>query len=254
MNDLNTKEIMTTDEQERIAIQDIIDEYGCQVMQVEGNDYLPAFAYTIGLFQQFNHPEIICFGLSQEVLQTLLNNVKDRVEDEEIIEPGVNYKGFLDGDAEVTFLEVDKEFYEEYLGYGKWFYGGEDFPALQLVWPDKKKRFPWDQKFDENLQFIQPLLDRDVDFRFYESRQLGVFVTQSVMDGGLITYVSHDEEGDWFFLDDEDVDDEKIMIVALDSVVQIDPTINGINYLQYGWEARRQARDGEWTETKLDAE
>lgn len=245
---------MTNDEQERLAIQENIDEFGCQIMEVLGDNYMPSFAYTIGLFQQFNHPEVICFGLSQEVMQTLLNNVKDRVEDGETIEVGKNYKGFLQENFEVTFVEVNKVFYEEYLGYGKWFYGNIDFPVLQMVWPDKKQNFPWSSKFDRKLEFAQPLLDRDLDFWFYESKQLGVFATKQVLEGALIKYVIHDEEGDWFFMEDEDADSEDLQIIGLEELVKIDPSINSIYYLQYGWEASRENKEDSWTEKESDTE
>lgn len=245
---------MTNEEQERLAIQENIDEFGCQIMEVLGDNYMPSFAYTIGLFQQSNHPEIICFGLSQEVMQTLLNNVKDRIEDGETIEIGENYKGFLQDNFEVTFIEANKIFYEEYLGYAKWFYGDTSFPVLQMVWPDKKQNFPWSPKFDKKLEFAQPLLDRNLDFWFYESKQLGVFATKQVLEGALINYVIHDEEGDWFFMEDEDADSEDLQIIGLEELVKIDPSINSIYYLQYGWEASRKNKEDSWMDKESDVE
>lgn len=245
---------MTTDQQDRIAIQDNIDEFGCQIMEVVGDNYMPSFSYTIGFFQQSEHPEVICFGLSQEVLQTLLNNVKDRIEDGQTLEAGKTYKGFLGEDVEVAFIEVNKVFYEEYLGYGKWFYGNTDFPVLQLVWPDKKQHFPWDKKFDKQLEFIQPLLDRNLDFWFYESKQLGVFATKGVLEGATVKYVIHDEEGDWFFMEDEDDDSEEIEIVDLEQIIKADPSLNSIYYLQYGWEAYRKEKGGEWEDQESELE
>lgn len=243
---------MTEDQQERIAVQDTIDEDGCQIMQIMGDNYMPPFAYTIGLHQQFNHPEIISFGLSLDVLLTLLDNAKDRIEDGEVLEAGKSYKGFLENDVEVYFLEVDRAFYQDYLGYGCWFYDGRDFPLLQLVWPDKKGNFPWDKKFDKNLEFVQPLLDRDVDFRFYESKALGVFTTTQVLAGEPIKYVIHDDEGDWFFLENDTVENDDIQIVALEEITKKDPTINSIYYLQYGWEARRSQIGEDWDEIESE--
>lgn len=45
-----------------------IEQYGCHIVLVEPDDYLPGFAYTIGLYQKFNHPKIICFGLKLPLL------------------------------------------------------------------------------------------------------------------------------------------------------------------------------------------
>lgn len=34
--------------------------------------------------------------------------------------------------------------YREFLGYALWFYDGDAFDALQIVWPDEACRYPWD--------------------------------------------------------------------------------------------------------------
>jgi hypothetical protein len=39
-----------------------------------------------------------------------------------------------------------------------WFYGAGSFPALQLVWPDRAHRLPWEEGFDPDLWSFQPLL------------------------------------------------------------------------------------------------
>ena len=36
-----------------------IEKYGCHIVLVEADDYLPSFAYSIGLFQTYHHPEVI---------------------------------------------------------------------------------------------------------------------------------------------------------------------------------------------------
>lgn len=237
---------MIEEEIERVEIQNIIDENGCQIVQVAGDNYMPSYAYTIGLFQQYNHPEIICFGLGPDVLETFLNNAKNRIEEGEQFSTEQSYSGFLDKNVNIQYLSVDKNFYKDYLEYATWFYNSEEFPALELVWPDKKGNFPWQKSFDKKLEFIQPLLDRDIDFKFYESRELDVFATTQVLEGAEIKYVIHDEEGDWFFLESEDAENDDIQIVKLEKLIELDPTINSIYYLQYGWEAYREKVGEEW--------
>ena len=43
---------------------------------------------------------------------------------------------------------IAKRFYPDYLGWSRWFYGGDDFPCLQIVWPDREGVFPWEETFD----------------------------------------------------------------------------------------------------------
>jgi hypothetical protein len=64
---------------------------------------------------------------------------------------------FLEG-HDVRFKEVARRHYHEHVGYASWFYKGDDFPALQCLWPDKQGRFPTESGFAEALRPRQPLL------------------------------------------------------------------------------------------------
>jgi len=48
--------------------------------------------------------------------------------------------------------------YAPFIGYATWFYDGAHFPALQLIWPDKGRRFPWQSGFNPDWIWAQPLL------------------------------------------------------------------------------------------------
>jgi hypothetical protein len=43
---------------------------------------------------------------------------------------------------------VANRFYADHLGWTRWFYGGDRFPCLQIVWPDRAGVFPWEPGFD----------------------------------------------------------------------------------------------------------
>lgn len=229
------------------AISENIEKFGCHIVLIEADNYLPAFAYTIGLHQKYNHPEIICFGLSTETLGSLLNFAKDLVRRGYILESGLSYKEFIKG-YNVQFLEVDKAFYPDYLGYADWFYDYEtDFSVLQLIWPDKRNKYPWDEDFTSEWSRLQPLLDRNVDFKFQEGRNLGVYTTKQVLEGEPILYVYHNEDGDWQFhsLENPNIDDARL--VSLEEITIIDPSVNTIFFLQYGWKAWRNTIKDAWS-------
>ena len=52
-----------------------IEKYGLSVIKIESTEYLPSFAYSVGLKETLNHPEIICFGLNTQILHELINDV-----------------------------------------------------------------------------------------------------------------------------------------------------------------------------------
>ena len=47
--------------------------HGWHVVMVDATDYFPSFAYTVGLWKNYKHPELISFGLSSQTLHSILN-------------------------------------------------------------------------------------------------------------------------------------------------------------------------------------
>ncbi|RBL88215.1 DUF4262 domain-containing protein [Chitinophaga flava] len=226
-------------------IQKKIDQYGCFIVQIQEDDYLPAFVYTIGLYQQYGHPEIICFGLSVEVMASLLNDACDLIKKGQSFAPGTSYDDFLDN-YPVQFITVDQAYYPYYLGTGCFFYGHNRFPALQLIWPDKQSLFPWEPEFNPNWLRKQPLLDRNSDFMFQEEKNLAVFTSRQILEGSPILYIYHDEDGDWQFLNEEETKEQDVRIVALSEIAKIDPGIKELHLLSYGQRAWRASPKDKW--------
>jgi hypothetical protein len=124
-----------------------VTEHACHVMKVEADDEGPGFAYSIGLTQTYGQPEFICFGLRDEVMHWMINEVRDRIAQGERFGDGMKVGGLLEG-YDCVLRQVQRTNYREYLGYARWFYDGDSFDALQIVWPDKQSRYPWDPGYD----------------------------------------------------------------------------------------------------------
>ena len=118
----------------------------------------PSFAYTIGLFQNYEHPELIVLGLRPELMHSMLNTVGERIKAGERLRPGDRLAEVIDG-FDVTLRPVlDPRSFEEHVGYARWFYKGAPFPLFQLVWPDKQARFPGEPGTADAFNRQQPLL------------------------------------------------------------------------------------------------
>ena len=236
-------------EHDKVAKQRIIDDiekYGCHLALLEADNYLPGFVYSIGLYKKFAHPEIICFGLKSDVMGSIINHACDLIKKGEKLTTNKLYSDFLEG-YQIQLIEVDKEFYQNYVGYAGWYYNMTfDFPLLQIVWPDKQHHFPWDKDFNPDWKFKQPLLDRNTDFKFYEERNLGVYTTRQSVEGHPILYVYHNEDGDWQFHTSLDPKLEDAKLVCLEEITKLDPSINEIYHLQYGWRAWRNNKEEKW--------
>lgn len=223
-----------------------IQKYGVSLNLIAKDDYLPGFAYTIGLYENYTHPEIIVVGLNNDVMAYMLNHAHDLIKKGEKFKTNIGYPNFLEGYT-VRFLNVDKNFYPDYFGYAGWYYKNSWlFPAMQIIWPDKDANWPWQDEFNNHWKFKQPLLDRDTDFKFYESKKLGVYTTHHVIDGKAVLYVYHNDNGDWQFHSEFNPDPKDGIVVCLKHLVEKDITLNEVHTLGYGKSAWRKSINDEW--------
>lgn len=223
-----------------------IKNHRVHIAYVESDGYNPSFGYSIGLFKEFNHPELIIIGLDDESTGAIINNAKKEIEKGVKFIEKINYSDFL-VDLPVQFLEVKKEHYSDYLGYAGWYNDNSiNFPTLQIVWPDRKGIFPWELGFNEKFKFKQPILDRNVAFKFLEERNLGVFTTSEVLKGAPIRFVYHNDDGDWQFHSQKEPNLDNAKLVCLEELVKKDITLNEIYYLNFGESAEREDVGSKW--------
>jgi hypothetical protein len=248
---------MTTDKEHNCRDEERtnsnIEKYGLSVVAIERTDYLPSFAYSIGLWKKFGHPELISFGLTTQTLHEIINLAAEIVKSGQKLETGKVYTDFFEtGKSE--FISVDKRNIRDYFGYAIDFYNTNDFPALQLVWTDRNDKFPWDNGFEEEFIYKQPLLDRNADFKFREPKNVAAFTTRQWLElRKPILTVVHENDGDWQFLTGDQML-EDIKIVALEQLVLRDKTLNEVFDLDYGEAANRDSIGGQWTRSKVENE
>ena len=146
--------------------QEIIAEHGWHVMQVRNreDETGPTFSYSTGLWKNFKHPELIIFGLSEELEHVMINNAGYD------IKTGVRrfsaenyYDDFLEG-FDVLMIEVDDIQRKEYATWTDWYYDRQPFPLLQCVYPNTKGVWPWEEAANAEFPEIQPLLSSKFSF------------------------------------------------------------------------------------------
>lgn len=230
-----------------------IDKYGLQVILVGSTGYNPSFAYSIGLTQTYDHAEIICFGLPNDVGHAILNDIAEIIQKGEKIKTGMIYTEIFQN-SRAAFVNVNKGNIDDYFGAALNYYGDKDFNALQVVWTDRNDKFPWEEDFEEAFLYKQPLLDRNEDFKFYEPRNLATFTTrQWLVERKPILRVVHNINGDWQFLTGDHVP-EDIKVVAMEELINRDSTLNEVFSLEYGEAAERHSVGGQWLKSKTDFE
>jgi hypothetical protein len=138
-------------------VRDNIEEHGWHAMQVPGDEEGPGFVYTIGLYRTFKHPEIICLGLPLDVAHEAISTCVDYIRAGGALGDRSEFSdAFVD--ARCAFRSVLMKHYREHLGYARWFYEGDDFPVVQMLWPDSKGKLPTESGCAEPTVRAQPAL------------------------------------------------------------------------------------------------
>ncbi len=134
-------------------------QYGCHIMHIIEDEKGPEYSFSIGLYLNYSHPEIVIFGLDHKITNPTINRIASLIREGREFSDGQTSDELFEG-LEVVFLSVERKYYGPYLGYANWFYQHlpQPFPVLQLVWPDKQGRFPWEKEFSPELHTRQPLL------------------------------------------------------------------------------------------------
>jgi hypothetical protein len=134
-----------------------VKRYGWHVVKILDKDQSPGWAFSIGIYKNFGHPEIILFGLDSELMHLVINTIGDEIKAGRKFDVEGRYYDLIDTYA-CTFMPVQHAWYDAFLGYANWFYDGTDYPVLQCFWPDRDHRYPWEPKFNPHWLWAQPLL------------------------------------------------------------------------------------------------
>ncbi len=134
-----------------------VNTFGWHVMQVLGGPDVPGWSYTVGLFSNYEHPEVAIFGLDMKVMHQVLNLVGRAVQGGDRFADGAETSVLLE-EYGCMFRHVSPVWIPELFVFARWFHGSAAFPMLQVFWPDHARRYPWQRGFDATLAPYQPLL------------------------------------------------------------------------------------------------
>ena len=241
-----------------------IEEHGCSIVSVKRTTYGLGWSYSIGIFDTCGQPELITVGLLPDTAHSALNSAAKLLRDGVALTRGRHRD--LVGDVECQFRPVDAKWVSQLMGWAIWYYGGSDFPVLQLIYPDLENRFPGDGGFNE--YFAQPFMPAGApmtrvendfwastdpgsslfDWKFSDDPHTRVFLSETVHKGTeSVTYVSHDaEDGAWQFLGDSMADGGGPVISCFHHPIDKDRSLEELADLPKGWCAERTKVGDPW--------
>ena len=138
------------------AIAKKIAAHGWAVVNVPGDESLPAYAYSVGLQDSFAHPEVIVFGLDERALHGVVNAVGDAVRAGHRFADHDESDAVLDG-YRCAFRAVTPAAVTTFMGKAVERREGE-VAALHCLWPDREGRFPWQRGTSPEYRRLQPML------------------------------------------------------------------------------------------------
>jgi hypothetical protein len=150
-------EALDADEQSFVAK---VRDHGWFRTAVFADEEGPGFSYSTGFWIKARKPEIILFGMKSEIAHQIFWDLFREAEAGRDIVVGQRTDGIF-GNAPAYAFAMAKRHYADHLGWSRWFYGGDDFPCLQIVWPDRAGIFPWETGFDRAFADLQPDLTED---------------------------------------------------------------------------------------------
>jgi len=137
-----------------------IAKYGWHIVAVQDDDMVsPGFLYTVGLWETYQHPELLLYAPQWDPspMAGNITSIVGRIAGGESFVAGSRYPGPFRSFSG-AFRRVDPAHYGEHFGVAGAYYQSFDFPALQLFWPDRNDKFPWEAGFESVP--AQPLLDQ----------------------------------------------------------------------------------------------
>jgi hypothetical protein len=140
-----------------LRVRGDIERHGWHVVIVPPESDSPGWAHTIGLFERYQHPELLVFGSEPRQLGALVNALGERVRGGRRFAAGEEAGGLL-AELPFAFRAVASRWTAVFLGNAAWHYQRDDFPVLQGFWPDRGGRFPWDPGCTAEVAAEQPQL------------------------------------------------------------------------------------------------
>jgi len=137
-----------------------IEEDGVSILNVApllGDQDDTRWGYTIGLWQQHSHPEVIIFGLGPGLCVQLLNRINKFLKDGRRFDGGTSADDVLAGYL-CYFENILPANYGDWFAGDTWFYDGDDFSAVQMIWPTPGHVYPWQTEADDDLATVQPII------------------------------------------------------------------------------------------------
>ncbi|HET9442350.1 MAG TPA: DUF4262 domain-containing protein [Acidimicrobiales bacterium] len=237
---------------DRTLVADV-GRHGWALVGVDAGPAAPGWAFTVGLWHSFGHPELAAFGLGPDELRQGLDALAEQVRAGRRLTEGTRADLAVAGvPGAVTFRRALGVWYPHLFDDALWFARRPPLPVLQVVWPDDGTGRGPDQPRlwltpQEHPRGWWTELTEPEPWPFPVEAGTAVFTTRRIAtEGRPVVHVVHDEEGDWQLLDGEVVTADDAVLARLDDLVAAHPRVAEVADLPRGWEAWQDPPGSPW--------
>ena len=133
---------------------DNIRKYGWLRTAALAEEGKPGFSFTTGFTVSTGQPELMIFSTPDDVAHEMFWVLFRRAQTGKPLPIGKRTNDFFSNLPAYAF-PIAKPHFADYLGWSRWFYRGDEFSCLQIVWPDRAGVFPWEAGFDDGFSSDQ---------------------------------------------------------------------------------------------------
>lgn len=139
-------------------------KHGCHINYVfDPDEEEPNFAYSVGFPATLNQPEVIVFGLSQDVMGFMINETLRKCRRGFQLTDRAEISGLLEGHRCIMRAIQPHFIIPDYFNSAMWYrrykIGDHMLDAFQIVWPGAQDGlFPWQDGCAEIVREAQPAL------------------------------------------------------------------------------------------------
>ena len=150
-------------EMEQIVVDDVR-ERGLHVMPIFFEDGRhPNYMHSIGFWESVDQPEVIVFGLRNDLMAVILTQLHGQCADGLIMADGTRVSNLVEGFDCVLRLIDDPQIVHDQFGWAVWYRALRQrkpmTEAYQVVWPGAQQGlFPWEPGCDQYVKDYQPAL------------------------------------------------------------------------------------------------
>jgi len=118
----------------------------------------PACAYSIGMREAVDFPDVAVFGLAPVAAKGLVTLVAEACRGGTVIPLGAELLGLLDNDLRCVFAPIDPSVAAQHFATAVSWFQGEPLDMVQLLYPDRNGFLPYESGFDQRLRLAQPVV------------------------------------------------------------------------------------------------